>query len=232
MINDRVLTTRELAKYMKLNEKTVLKMAQSKEIPGIKIGSQWRFHLNAIDTYLQTNMSSGNTNDLNMILENAQQIIPLSRLIDHSLIELNLKAAKRDDVLLELADIAHNAGLTPSRKMLADQLIKREEMLSTALGKKVAIPHPREPKPSIFQQPNIILARSKKGVDFSSPDGKKTHLFLMICAPNMLIHLKLLAKISRVLQKDNVIDSIIKASSRDEIMRLLLEIERKNIFPG
>jgi nitrogen PTS system EIIA component len=231
VISDQVMTTRELAKYMKLNEKTVLKMAQTKEIPGIKIGSQWRFHLNAIDTYLQTNMSSGNTDDLSILLENAQQIIPLSRLMDRSLIELDLKSTTRNDTLLALATIARNAGITPSRKILSDQLIKREDMLSTALGKKVAIPHPRDPKPSLFSQPNIVLARSEKGIDFSAPDGKKTHLFIMICSPNMLIHLKLLAKISRVLQKENVIDSIMKASSRDEVMRLLLEIERKNIFP-
>ena len=53
MLNSKVMTTKELAEYIKLNEKTIIKMAQNGELPGKKVGNQWRFHLMAIDNYLQ-----------------------------------------------------------------------------------------------------------------------------------------------------------------------------------
>ncbi|PIQ90302.1 MAG: MerR family transcriptional regulator, partial [Candidatus Omnitrophica bacterium CG11_big_fil_rev_8_21_14_0_20_41_12] len=37
-----IMTTRELANYIKLNEKTIIRMAQNGKIPGVKVGSQWR----------------------------------------------------------------------------------------------------------------------------------------------------------------------------------------------
>ena len=54
MKNDYILTTKELADYLKLNEKTIIKMAQAGNIPGVKIGNQWRFHLSSINDYLMT----------------------------------------------------------------------------------------------------------------------------------------------------------------------------------
>jgi len=49
----KVLTTQELSEYLKLNEKTIIKKAQLGEIPGVKIGNQWRFNLLAIDAYIK-----------------------------------------------------------------------------------------------------------------------------------------------------------------------------------
>ena len=44
--------SKELAEYLKLNEKTIIKMAQNKDLSGVKVGNQWRFHRAAIDAYL------------------------------------------------------------------------------------------------------------------------------------------------------------------------------------
>ena len=226
------MTTRELAKYMKLNEKTVLKMAQNKELPGVKIGNQWRFHLEAIDQYLQRDIVSETPRDeLDIIIKTTDQIIPLSRLIDQDLINLDFKGKDKGGILAELSDIAHKAGILTDRKKLVDQLKEREKMLSTAVGNGIAIPHPRHPDPELFTKPNIVIGRSKKGVDFSSPDGKKVHLFFMTCAPTVFVHLRLLAKISKLLQIEGVIDRFMQASQSDEIIRMLLDIERKHLFP-
>ncbi|MDP8292558.1 MAG: helix-turn-helix domain-containing protein [Candidatus Orphnella occulta] len=51
-IDDTLLTTKDLAEYLKLNEKTVLKMAQTGQLPAFKIAKQWRFYRSAIDKYL------------------------------------------------------------------------------------------------------------------------------------------------------------------------------------
>ncbi|MFH1878752.1 MAG: PTS sugar transporter subunit IIA [Candidatus Omnitrophota bacterium] len=229
---EKIMTTKELAEYMKLNEKTILKMAQNKEIPGVKIGSQWRFHLSTIDKYMQREIMSTPRNDLDMIIGTTQHIIPLSRLMDPALMELGLEAGTSGEVLLELAGLAVSNGITDSKKVLFDQLKKREEMLSTAVGGGIAIPHPRNPDSALFKKPNIILGRSKKGIEFSAPDRQKVHLFFMACAPNMVVHLRLIAKISKLLQTDGVITSLTQASNKEEIMQLLLAVERNLLFPA
>ena len=232
MEKERVLTTRELANYMKLSEKTILKKAKNGELPGVRVGSQWRFNLAAIDKYLQEDIMHGiPKEELNIIIETSQNIIPLSRLMSPLLMNLNLKAKTKDEVLSDISETAFKGGITSAKKTLLNELLKREKMLSTAVGNGIAIPHPRNPNTTLFKKPNILMAKSIEGIDFQAPDNKKVYLFFMICAPNMVVHLRLLAKISRLLQVEGVIDKLMKTSSGDEIMRVLLSIERNQLFP-
>lgn len=231
MSETQVLTTKELADYMKLNEKTILKMAQKGELPGVKVGNQWRFHLAAIDNYLQKDILNIPEDELDSILSTTNYLIPLSRLLNESLIELDLKAEDKEGVLREIVEIVYAAGIIDNREKLLEELMSRERMLSTAVGNGIAIPHPRNPHPTLFKKPNIFMARSITGVDFSSPDNKKVHLFFMTCAPNMMVHLRLMAKISKLLHVEGVIDRLMQISGSDEIIQLLLEMERKHLFP-
>jgi PTS system nitrogen regulatory IIA component len=231
MNTNRIMTTKELAEYIKLNEKTVLKMAQEGTIPGVKIGSQWRFHLDRVDAYLQNDIIKSNESDLNLIIGTGVNILPLSRLITEDLIDINLKGSTVDDVLAELTAIVTNAHLTSSGQQLISELKKREKMLSTAIGNNVALPHPRHPKAAYFKKPNIVIARSLRGVNFNAPDKKPVHLFFMTCAPNEFVHLRLLAKISKLLHESGRIEKFIQSDSKEEIVKILLEFDRQHFFP-
>ena len=104
-------------------------------------------------------------------------------------------------------------------------------MLSTAIGSGVALPHPRHPSPKLCRESKIIIARSKTGIDYGAPDKKPVRIFFMICAQNEFTHLRLLAKISRLLHTSEVIDNFMKAKNKDEIIRLLLEFDRTRLSP-
>ena len=100
MKDDNVLTTKELAEYLKLNEKTIIKMAQSGELPGFKIGSQWRFYLSIINEYLHDKaLKSSSSLNLGKFVEATREIFPLSRLTDVSCINLDLKSDRKDGIL-------------------------------------------------------------------------------------------------------------------------------------
>jgi len=145
-------------------------------------------------------------------------------------VNLDLKSRKRDEVLYELAQIANKSGLTLYTKELFLQLKERENMLSTAVGDGVAIPHPRNPTTALFKKPNIIIARSKKGVDFFAPDNRKVHLFFMPCATDTMTHLRLLRKISKLPHTANIVQKFIHASDESEVIKILLEFEKINIL--
>src|SRR5271154_5000092 len=54
--DDRLLTLKEMASYLSVNERTLLKLVTEGEIPGVKIGNQWRFRKAMIDTWLDDQM--------------------------------------------------------------------------------------------------------------------------------------------------------------------------------
>ncbi len=230
MERKHILTTQELADYLKLNEKTIIKKAQSGEIPGVKVGGQWRFNLLAIDAYLKGRTVESPRDVLSSEFINAaHDIIPLSRLTEESCINLNLRSATPSELLRELAETAKRAKITDSEDELFKELKEREEMLSTAIGNGIAIPHPRYPNPDLFRKPSVIIARSEQGIDFYAPDDKKVHLFFMTCAPGVVVHLKLLAKIANLLHAKDIFKKFMSATSKTEVFKILLETERINI---
>jgi excisionase family DNA binding protein len=226
MAKHAVMTTKELAEYIKLNEKTVIKLAQNGQIPGVKIGNQWRFHLSAIDAYLQEKIVHAPDTELDMIINTSPDLVPLSRLTNHDLFELDSKAQDRKDVLSELAQLAYINKLTPSVDDLITQLGKREKMLSTAIGNGVAVPHPRHPSPELFKEPKIVILRTMAGINYGAPDNKPVYLFFMTCAPNEFVHLRLLAKISKLLHVSIAVKKLMRVKTKKEMFQILLEFDR------
>ena len=53
----KILTTKELAEYLKLTEVTIYKYVSEGKIPGMKIGSRWRFEKDKIDDLLKNENS-------------------------------------------------------------------------------------------------------------------------------------------------------------------------------
>ncbi len=54
-----ILTIREVAEYLKLNEKTTYRLVSEGKIPGFKVGGAWRFRKSDIDHWIgeQSNAS-------------------------------------------------------------------------------------------------------------------------------------------------------------------------------
>ncbi len=143
-------------------------------------------------------------------------------LLDRTCISGNLKAATKQEALEELAGI-----LTPgpdglNLEKVVEVLLDRERLGSTGIGDNIAIPHG---KLANLSKLRLAFGRSLKGVDFNSMDGKPTHLFFLLLAPinSAGLHLKALAKISRMLMSQPFRESLMKAASVDEIYRLLAE---------
>jgi PTS system nitrogen regulatory IIA component len=113
----------------------------------------------------------------------------------------NLDGRFKADIIEELATVvaAHHPEIDRAR--LVQALEDRERLNSTALGEGVAIPHG---KLGGLKRVVAAFGRSVPGVDFSSLDGKPTHLFFLLVAPedSAGAHLKALARISRLLKDE------------------------------
>jgi PTS system nitrogen regulatory IIA component len=102
----------------------------------------------------------------------------------------------------------------------------RERLNSTALGEGVAIPHG---KLAGVKRVLAAFGRSSQGVDFSSLDGKPTHLFFLLVAPedSAGAHLKALARISRLLKDQGFRAKLLRASDARELYRTIREEDEK-----
>jgi PTS system nitrogen regulatory IIA component len=101
-------------------------------------------------------------------------------------------------------------------------LLEREKLGSTGIGDGIAIPHG---KMSGLNDLMISFGRSKDGIDFNAMDGKPVHLFFLLMAPENSAgqHLKILAKLSRMLKDTNFRKKLMSAKSKDELYKIIEE---------
>jgi PTS system nitrogen regulatory IIA component len=133
----------------------------------------------------------------------------------------DLKAKDKKGVLEELVTpIARIANL--NRDDLIRVLLERERLGSTGIGGGIGIPHGK-----IKGLDNLVIGfgLSKKGIDFESIDGRLSYIFFLLITPedSTGLHLKALARISRILKNDLFKESLLKASDRDEIYEIIKE---------
>lgn len=148
----------------------------------------------------------------------------ISELLPRSAIILNLQSKEKFDVIGELVRPLLATGAITDESEFVSAIVRRENMESTGIGLGVAIPHARTKAVA-----SIVLAfgRSDAGVDFSSLDGKPSHLIFLIAAPEeqKTEYIMTLARLSKLLRKDEVRIGLNKACSPDDIARVILQHE-------
>lgn len=150
----------------------------------------------------------------------------ISELLHPDAIAPDLKAAGKKDVLAELTDAILKVESGLDRDEVIRVLQERERLGSTGIGEGVAIPHGKLKNAG---QLLISFGRSRAGVDFDSMDGKPAHLFFLLVAPeeSVGVHLKTLARISKLLKNPLVRDRLIEASTAEELYNVIVEEEAK-----
>ena len=149
-------------------------------------------------------------------------IMKLSEILDEGNIIPDLKARDKQGVLEELAESITNHSPWLDTSSLVKVLLEREQLGSTGIGDGVAIPHG---KFHGIQHPIISFGRSLRGLDFESMDGQPAFLFFLLVAPenSASIHLKALAKISKVLKNSSFRKVLMEASTREELYQTIIQ---------
>ena len=141
--------------------------------------------------------------------------------LDRNSILADLKARNKKGILEELVvPVAEIAGV--SQKDLTKVLMERERLGSTGIGGGIGIPHG---KMKNLESLVLGFGLSRKGVDFESLDGQPTHIFFLLVTPENStgLHLKLLARISRILKNDPFKSRLLEAADSDEILGIIRE---------
>lgn len=134
----------------------------------------------------------------------------------------DLKAKGKQEVLVELSAVFLRGDVTFDQDALVNTLLEREQLGSTGIGDGIAIPHGKHHD---LEHLMISFGRSKNGVEFNAMDGKPVHIFFLLVAPENTTgqHLKVLAKISRMLKDRRFRENLKEAITRDDLYRIIAE---------
>ncbi|MHC4713673.1 MAG: helix-turn-helix domain-containing protein, partial [Planctomycetota bacterium] len=133
-----ILTLKDVARYLRINERTVAKLAHEGKIPSFKVASQWRFSKEAIDGWFAAQMQQ---------FPGAGEIeLPkpeLSGLLSPEAVTLELSSRSKAEVLVEMAGLLAEGGFITDVQRLLEALSARERLCSTGIGRGLAFLHPR-----------------------------------------------------------------------------------------
>jgi len=215
---DDILTIEEVAKYLRVSERTVYDWAQKGEIPAGKIGTVWRFKKDEIEKWVNERLTSSvKANHYNQLVQ-VQNILSPDRIviINHS---------TRHDVLVALADTLGTAPQIKNRQELSVEILKREELMSTAIGRGIAIPHVR-----LSSVTDLVMAVGlckNDIIDFQTIDDVPVRLLFMIAAAynQHSYYLQTLSFFSSKLKSQALRDGLLAATTPLAAYNLLIAKE-------
>ena len=150
----------------------------------------------------------------------------ISEILTPASVLADLNGQTKPQILRELATCLAAGRRELDLDELTAVLSERERLGSTAIGDGIAIPHGKLPKVTKILG---TFGRHVQGVDFESLDGNPTHLFFMLVAPedSTSLHLKALARVSRLLRDGNFREKLLSAPDANELFRLIREEDSK-----
>jgi len=213
VLPDEILTLDEVAKYLKVSERTVYDWAQRGEIPAGKIGTVWRFKKSELEQWVNARLLAGKAPSRGSSIA-PQAIISPDRIVF-------LNCSSKREALLSLVENISTAPEITNPQELSREILKREELMSTAIGCGIAIPHIRL---SSISDLVISVGISRTDImDFQTLDGEPVRLLLMIAAAynQHAYYLQTLSFFSARLKKAALRSALLASNDRQEVYEIL-----------
>jgi len=148
----------------------------------------------------------------------------VSELLKQEFIIPELNGETKEEIINELIDLFENDPRVEDIEKVRSAVLDREKIMSTGVGKGFAIPHG---KTSAVKEIVGAFGKIKNGIDYQSLDGNPVQLVFLLVGKDTLIstHIKLLSRISRLMNKDDFRHRLTEANSADEIVKLFSDEE-------
>ncbi|WP_303846976.1 PTS fructose transporter subunit IIABC [Aeromonas sobria] len=145
----------------------------------------------------------------------------ITTLINEHLINLDLKATRKEEVFTEMARLLASQGKVSDEQAFIKDLWAREELGNTGFEEGVALPHA---KSAAVCNPAVAIGISRNGIEYGAEDGKPSHIFFMIASPDggANHHIEVLAELSGKLIEEGFIPKLLAAKTPADALALLL----------
>lgn len=222
-----------LATYLHLTPDQVRKMANRGKLPGRRINDQWRFSRAEIHHWFEDKIGISDEGELRQVeqmldTQAKRELTPevsISDLLRPELISVPLLARTKSSVIDGICQFAADAGSLWDPLKMKDAIRAREQLHPTALENGVALLHPRRPMPSVMEDSFLALGITSSGIPFGGPRGVLTDMFFLVCSSSEAVHLRILARLSRLVGQSDLLAKMRAASSAGEVRSLIVEAE-------
>jgi PTS system nitrogen regulatory IIA component len=194
-----------LAAHLHMLPAQIMKLADRGKIPARRIAGEWCFSRAEIHHWLEERIGLSNADELAQMELNLERTdtrldgeVSVTALLPVETIAIPLAARTRGKVVSAMTELAATTGMLWDPGKMSEAIAAREAMHPTALDIGVALLHPRRPQTSILGEAVMAMGITSQGIPFGGTSGL-TDVFFLIAATNDNEHLRLLARVSRMI---------------------------------
>lgn len=218
------LKIKDIVDLLQVSEKTVYRWIKENKIPCYRINHQYRFSRAEINEWILSNKIDLSSTLFELSIAGRPTIF--ADLLRRGGIYYDIPGASMKEALRNAIEIMKTPADTAKEEIIA-ALLNREQMMSTAIGKGIAIPHPRNPMITDIEQARVAVCFLQQPIDFAALDGKPVHTLFIVLTSTPKRHLEVLSKISYLCRMDSFIGLLEKRAPADEILTFVEIQERE-----
>ena len=218
------LTINDIVELLQVPEKTIHQWIKDKQIPCHKIQNRYFFNKSEIQEWIATHHIPVTNKILELQLTN--QPVALRELLKKGGIFYNLAGATIRDIMTQVADLIPMPA-TITKADLLETLLRREEMWSTAVGKGIAFPHPRNPMLMEVVHESVSLCFLATKVDYRALDGEPVHILFVILSSQPRRHLEILSRLAYLCQQAEFITMLHEHAGQAAILAYVVAKEQE-----
>lgn len=153
-------------------------------------------------------------------------MMKISDILSVSSISLNNVFEEKEDLLNYLIELANNSNKIIDVEQVRNAVFEREDVMSTGVGKGIAIPHA---KTESINSTVAALVTLEEGIDYKSLDKKPVNIAILLLSEPVNIgnHLRMLSQISKLLNNESLRERIIDSKSNEQVIEIINRFERE-----
>jgi PTS system nitrogen regulatory IIA component len=218
------LTVKDAAALLQVSEKTIYRWIQKGILPAYRLQDQYRFVRGELLQWAgahRVNASEAIFTDPHL---DESPSLRLSDSLERGGIYYRIEGKDKETVI-KIAVHMLRLPEDVDRDVLYRAVLIRENLASTAIGNGIAVPHARYPVIQQFESPAVGLFFIEQPVDFGALDGLPVSAMFLVVSPTVKGHLQLLSRVFHLLRKPEFVKLLQDQSSREQILRMIRELE-------
>lgn len=149
--------------------------------------------------------------------DNSDCNVELHELIKNGGVYYNIKGTTPTEVYENLCSVI-NLPTGIDAEFLRKELVSREDLISTAVGNGIAIPHPRYPLVKQKDEHRIVVCYLEKPIHMKAPDMKPVYAMFLILSDTAKTHINILSQLAYLFQREEFQKVLINKPNEKELL--------------
>jgi PTS system nitrogen regulatory IIA component len=175
---------------------------------------------------MKESKTSDSTAEVNAVVRNGPSLEGLGELIQRGGVIYNLPGNSVREILEALVSKVC-VPLAITGQDLLQAILEREALMSTSIGRGIALPHPRNPLITNSEEQFVSLAFLDNPVDWKALDNKPVDTLLLIVSSSAKSHLKTLSSITFFCREEGFLRLLKEKVPQETLIRYIKDTEQK-----